>query len=110
MKAPTTPKAPPTLSAEARAWWRKLTSEYAIRDEGGLLLLGTALQAFDRMRDAQRSIAEQGVTFLDRYGQPRLNPAAQVERDSRVGMLQALRALHLDVEPLGKPGRPSGSR
>lgn len=110
MKSHVVPKPPAALSAEARAWWRKLTEEYSIRDEGGLLLLGSALEAFDRMRAAQKLIKEQGATFLDRFQQPRLNPACTIERDSRAGMLAALKQLNLDLEPVGKPGRPSGSR
>jgi P27 family predicted phage terminase small subunit len=85
--------------------------DYTIRDEAGLLLLATALEAFDRMRQAQQAIAKDGATFRDRFGQIRVNPATTVERDSRAGMMAALKALNLDLEPLhDRPGRPSGSR
>jgi P27 family predicted phage terminase small subunit len=105
------PKPPSRLSAEAKGWWRKLTDGYSIRDEAGLLLLATGLEAFDRMREAQAAIAKDGVTFRDRFGQVRVNPATTIERDSRAGMLAALKALNLDLEPLHeRSGRPSGSR
>jgi P27 family predicted phage terminase small subunit len=104
------PAAPKGLTPEARRWWRKLTGEYDIRDEGGLLLLETALTALDRMRQAQAQIAKDGPIVRDRWGQAKPHPATVVERDSRTGMLAALRAMHLDLEPLHKgPGRPGGS-
>ena len=104
-----TPKAPKTLSREARTWWHRLQIEYPLADAAGLFLLETALTAFDRMREAQKAIADQGVTVVDRWGQTKPNPAAQIERDSRAGMLAAFKELRLDVEPLRDgPGRPPG--
>jgi hypothetical protein len=46
----------------------------------------------------------------DRYGQVKVNPACVLEKDARNGFLAALRALHLDIEPLrDRPGRPMGT-
>ena len=102
--------APTGLSKEAKAWWRRLVSDYGIEDSGGELLLETALTALDRMRAAQKAIAKDGATVRDRWGQVKPHPLLPVERDARSGMLQALRQLNLDIEPLkGQPGRPVGS-
>jgi P27 family predicted phage terminase small subunit len=105
-----TAKTPPkVLSTEARTWWKRLVSEYAIDDDAGLLLLQTAMEAFDRMRVAQEAIREDGVTVLDRFGQRKAHPLLPAERDARSQMLAALKALNLDVEPLhDRPGRPAG--
>jgi P27 family predicted phage terminase small subunit len=104
-----TPRPPKGISDEAKAWWKAITTEYAVDDEAGLLLLETALQAFDRLRQAQALIAEYGAVTKDRWGQLRPNPACTIERDSRAAMLAALKALNLDLEPLrDKPGRPPG--
>jgi len=104
-----TAKAPKHLSPEARRWWRKLQEEYAFSDEGGLLLLQTALEAFDRMRAAQAAIGQDGATALDRFGQLKAHPLLSVERDARAALLAALKALNLDLEPLRDgPGRPPG--
>ena len=104
-----TPKTPPSLSADATAWWKLLTAEYQLEDAAGLLLLETALQAFDRMHEARRLIAEHGAVTLDRFQQLRPNPATTIERDSRAAMLSALKALNLDIEPLRDgAGRPPG--
>jgi len=107
MKSPDTPK---TLTKEAASWWKKITAEYAITDEAGKLLLQTALEAFDRMRQAQAAIAADGPTIVDRFEQTKAHPLLTVERDSRSQMLAALKALHLDIEPLNPTrGRPPGS-
>lgn len=104
-----TPKTPIGLSAAAGTWWQKLSSEYQLEDAAGLLLLETALQAFDRMHQARDLIAVHGAVMLDRFDQLRPNPATTIERDSRAAMLAALKALNLDVEPLrDAPGRPPG--
>jgi P27 family predicted phage terminase small subunit len=104
-------KPPETLSPEARTWWTRILGDYQITDEAGLLLLETALTAFDRMRQAQECIAKHGPVQEDRFGQLRANPATTIERDSRAAMLAAVKALNLDMEPLNdRPGRPSGSR
>lgn len=103
-------KSPPShLSTEAKALWRSLATEHEIDDAAGLLLLCTALEAFDRMRQSQAMIKAHGVAITDRYNQVKANPAVAAERDSRAAMLASLKALNLDMEPLrDSPGRPSG--
>jgi P27 family predicted phage terminase small subunit len=105
-----TAKSPPKgLSTEAKAWWKRLASEYGIEDDAGLLLLQTGLEAFDRMRHAQDAIRDEGMTVFDRFGQRKAHPLLPAERDARAQMLAALRALNLDVEPIhDRPGRPAG--
>ena len=48
--------------------------------------------------------------LLDRFGFRKPHGLFAVERDSRAALLQGLRALNLDVEPLKTgPGRPGGA-
>jgi P27 family predicted phage terminase small subunit len=104
------PQNPPSqLSAEAKAWWRKIIAEWDL-DVAGLLILGSAMECLDRMREAQEIIQKEGITVTDRFGQEKQHPATLVERDSKAGLLRHLTALHLDIEPLNsRPGRPAGS-
>jgi P27 family predicted phage terminase small subunit len=103
-------RAPNGLSSEARALWRRVVAEYDLRDEAGLLLLRTALEAFGRMKEAQSIIKRDGPVVYDRFKQPKAHPLLTTERDSRAAMLHALKALNLDLEPLkGAPGRPGGT-
>ncbi|MCP5010963.1 MAG: hypothetical protein GY942_13360 [Aestuariibacter sp.] len=105
-----TPKAPKQLSREAKQWWRKFQEEYGVEDEAGLLLMQTALEAFDRMKEAQKVIAEDGLMIKDRFDQLKAHPLLTTERDSRAQMLTALKSLNFDLEPLrDAPGRPGGS-
>lgn len=102
-------KAPKQLSKEAGKQWDRLLTEYGIFDEAGLLILQTAMEAFDRMREAQQIIKTEGMTVEDRFCQKKAHPLTIVERDSRSAMLQALKQLNLDLEPLNdRAGRPSG--
>ena len=104
------PKPPAHLSREAKSWWRKLVAEYAISDEGGVLILQTAMEAFDAMRRAQSTISTEGETIKDRFDQTKSHPLHAVARDSRAQFLAALKALNLDIEQeeTGKDGIPLG--
>ena len=105
--APTPPK---HLGDEARKWWQLMQDEYGIEDAGGLTLLGVAAEAQDRMTRARKLIEERGEVVEGRGGVLKAHPATQIERDARGQFLQALAALHVDVEPLrDQVGRPSGS-
>ena len=107
MKNPTDP--PKHLSTEARRWWRRVMAEYEISDDGGQLLLQTALEAFDRMRNCQSAIERDGELVKDRFDQLKAHPLLSAERDARAQMMAALKHLNLDLEPLrDRPGRPSG--
>ena len=98
---------PAGLSKPAQGWWKRLRDEYGIADVAGELLLETALRCFDRAEQARKAIDVDGPVSLDSRGRPKAHPAAAIERDSRSGMLAALRALNLDLEPLrDKAGRP----
>jgi P27 family predicted phage terminase small subunit len=104
------PKPPKHLSREAKSLWKKLVSRWVL-DEAGLVLLESALEAFDRMRGAQEAVAKDGAFIKDRFDQLRAHPAIAVERDAKGVLLRNLKALGLDIEPLhAGPGRPGGHR
>ena len=95
-------KTPPKgMSDEAKAWWRRLVKEYSIEDDAGLFLLETGLEAFQRMRNCQIIIKQDGEIVLDRFGQKKSHPLLPAERDARSQMLASLKALNLDIEPQG---------
>jgi P27 family predicted phage terminase small subunit len=101
--------APKHLSRTAKAWFKKIQDEFEIQDETGKLLLQTAFEAYDRMKEAQETISNDGPVILDRFEQKKAHPLLSIERDSRAQMLAALKQLNLDLEPLqDKPGRPPG--
>ncbi|MDO8862470.1 P27 family phage terminase small subunit [Haliea sp. E1-2-M8] len=98
------------MSTEARSWWDRLLAEYGIADDAGLLLMQTALESFDRMRDCQAAVTRDGAMIKDRFDQLKPHPLLATERDARAQMLSALKALNLDLEPLRDGvGRPPGA-
>lgn len=104
------PPCPAHLSPEAAAWWDKINSGWTL-DDPGLLLLESALESFDRMRQAQKILKKEGQVVRDRFGQPKAHPATLTERDSKTTMLRIFKGLNLDLEPLNPgPGRPAGKK
>jgi P27 family predicted phage terminase small subunit len=99
------PKPPAHLRTAGKALWRDIVAQYRIHDAAGLALVTAAAEALDRIREAQAAIRQHGALVPDRYGVPKQNPACLLERDARAGMLSALRALNLDLEPLRDRGR-----
>jgi hypothetical protein len=98
-------KPPNHLRAAGRRLWVDIVIQYRIGDAAGQALVTTAAECLDRIREAQRAIRQHGALVPDRYGALKQNPACFLERDARAGMLSALRALNLDLEPLRDRGR-----
>src|SRR6476661_10910946 len=100
-------KPPPHLGKDGREIWTALVTEFSIVDAGGLALVTIIGECRDRLSEAQAVIEEHGAVMTTTTGVLRSNPALKVEVDARNGLLAALRALNLDIEPLRDlPGRP----
>ena len=85
---------------------KQIIETFEIDDPCGLLLLNSAMEAFDDMRKAQVILDAEGLTIRDRFNQQRQHPATLVLRDSRNLMLRSLKQLNLDVAP----GAPLGKK
>ena len=96
----TAPQAPADLSDESRSLWLAVTAGWAL-DRPGELILQSACEALDRMRDCQRTLRDEGLTTADRFGQTRAHPLLAVERDSRNAVLKALKQLGLKGDEPG---------
>jgi phage terminase small subunit len=93
-----------------QAWWRDVHEAYDL-SEHHCRLLEAACSAWDRMVQAREIVAELGLTFVDKGGDPRARPEIAIERDSRTSFLRTLRELDLDVQPPPEPRtRPPGLR
>jgi len=100
------PKPPAHLSKESAAWWLSVVSNWEL-DAHHVRLLTLASEAWDRTAEARRRLKKYGLTFEDRFGQPRARPEVAIERDSRLAFARLLRELNLDVEP-PRESRPPG--
>jgi phage terminase small subunit len=104
-------QAPPEhLSPAMAEWWRDVLEAYDL-DSHHLHLLEAACGAWDRMVQARGAVAEHGLTFTDKNGDPRTRPEVAIERDARIAFARLIRELDLDEAPPPEPrGRPPGLR
>lgn len=98
-------QAPQHLRKPTRDWWRSVDTDFELEDHHRRLLT-LAGEAWDRCCDAREKIAELGMVFLDRFGQPKSRPEIAIERDSRLAFARLIRELALDVEPPPETPRP----
>ncbi len=97
---------PRHLRAATKRWWNNVVAAYEL-DEHHLRLLALAGSAWDRAEQAREVLDRQGVTYNDRFGQPRTRPEVAIERDSRIAFARLLRELDLDgPAPEARPPRP----
>jgi phage terminase small subunit len=94
--------APRHLSPESRRLWRETVRTYDLEARHETILM-VALEALDRMREAQAAVAKDGAYIEGRFGM-KSHPGLAVERDSRLAFLRATRELGLDLEtPASRP-------
>lgn len=87
---------PPThLSKPTQKWWREIVAEYDLESQH-LRILQMACEAWDRCEQARKVIAEEGMTFKDRFGQIKARPEIAIERDNRIAFARLMRELALD--------------
>ncbi len=91
------PHAPAHLSAPTASWWVDVVTTWDL-DQHHVRLLTLAAEAFDRAVQARQVIARRGMTFKDRFGQPKPRPEIAIERDSRTAFARLLRELDLDID------------
>jgi len=85
------------LKPESRKIWLRLNREFEFPYET-LVLLKTALEAYDRMNAAREQIDQEGTVIMTPTGFKKPHPALKIEKEARAGFLQSWRALNLDIE------------
>ena len=100
-------KPPSHLEPATGLWWASTEAAYELADHH-LKLLTLASEAWDRAMAARAVLDEQGMTFTDRWGQPKARPEVAIERDSRLAFARMLRELDLDAEPPTPARQPPG--
>lgn len=92
------PEPPDHLSEEVKIWWRETLAEFVLEKHHLKVFQGCG-EAWDRAQAARRTVEREGITFEDRFGQPKVHPAVAVERKARDQFRLLLRELGLDVAP-----------
>jgi phage terminase small subunit len=93
------PRAPTELQEHGKSFWKSIHTDFEVADGHSLELLYRACIQLDRANDAREQIAAKGMTFEDRWGQVRANPAVEQERQA-VNLFRLLtREMGMDVAP-----------
>ncbi len=98
------PKPPRHLRPATRRWFAAVVDEFELEPHH-IRLLTLACEAWDRGQQAREVIDADGMTFSDRFGQPKARPEVAIERESRIGFARLLRELALDVDAPAEPPR-----
>jgi P27 family predicted phage terminase small subunit len=91
-------KPPKHLRADTAAWFAQVIADFEL-DSHHVRLLQKACEAWDRSETAREAIAEHGLTYLDRFQNPKARPECAIERDSRLAFCRIVREIGLDVSP-----------
>src|SRR5262249_35017214 len=89
------PPPPNYLSAEMKAWWASVQTEYVLGEHHNLLL-EAACSAWDRAAAARRALDEHGLVYTDEHGKILRRPEAIIEKDNKIAFARLLRELDLD--------------
>lgn len=96
MTTPKPPEPPKHLRTATQKWWRGVVHDYDLEPHH-IRLLTLAAESWDRCEQAREQLVKHGgLTFSDRFGQPKTRPEVAVERDSRLAFSRMLRELNLD--------------
>jgi hypothetical protein len=91
------PNAPSHLTEESRTLWAKLLDSFALEDHERDMLRVT-LEARDRANQARDLLDADGLTYVNRFGDPHVRPEVKVEHDARRLYLAGMRQLSLPEE------------
>lgn len=89
---------PKHLSNDAKKLFKYVTESFEL-EQHHLHLLCLACEALTRAKQARKEIEKYGLTSVDRYGQVKMRPEVQIERDSRISFCRLIRELNLSEEP-----------
>ena len=102
-------KPPSSLSAPGKLMFRSIAQEYSIDDSVGIKLLQSACEAYELIQLCQAQLKADGL-MVGTEDKLKVHPLLATVRDARSAMLQNLKALNCDLEPLKNIGRPAGGR
>ena len=97
---------PRPLGKHGMGLWQAVLREYDIADIGGREMLAQACAALDRAEELREQIDLDGAVVRLKFG-VRDHPALKHELARRAFVVRTLARLALDVEPIGRVGRPS---
>jgi phage terminase small subunit len=91
-QAPSNP--PRHLSRRMKAFWKLIFATRKLEPHEEVIFLNACL-SFDRAEAARKLLQENGLTYTDRFGQPRARPEISIERDNRLLFAKLIKQLNL---------------
>ena len=86
------------MTATAQGWLDSVRRDYEL-DPHHERLAVLAAQALSRGERAQEVLDRDGLTYTDRFGQPKVRPEAELVRDAALIYGRLVRQLDLDAPP-----------
>jgi len=105
------PYAPKHLSDERKALFRAVAANWELVDHQYVILL--AAECLMNLREAEQTIKDEGLTYIDRFGSPKIHPLVAERRQLRSALARLLPELNLDLDTVaeGRTDHPvSGTR
>ena len=99
------PRAPSGLSGRSRRFWKQINEAYVLESHA-LKLLEEACWVLDRIQQDQATVEDEGRTYTDKNGCPRLHPSIDSERQQRNLLIRLLRELRLGDGEIPEESRP----
>lgn len=94
-KDPPAFRVPKHLRKPTQSWVKSVLSDFDLEEHHFKLLISAA-ESWDRICSAREVIDSQGMTYFDRFQQPKARPEIAIERDNKVIFARLLRELSLD--------------
>ena len=92
--------APAHLAKTEAELFARVVRSYGLHgDEVSQKILEEGCTALQRAREAREAINRDGISYRDRFNQPKPHPLCVVERDARASALHAFRMLNLELTP-----------
>lgn len=88
---------PVKLTGRAADLWQSVQARWEL-SEPAIELLRCACEAMQRAAEAATEVSAEGATYRDRWGQPRVHPAAKLEIDHRAQAARHLQSLGVTLE------------
>lgn len=89
---------PQHLTPSTRKWVRSVNDSYELEDHQ-FYILTLAAEALDTSERARLEIATHGMTFEDKFGQPKPRPEVAIESGAKDLFRRMLRELNLSEAP-----------
>ncbi len=102
-------KLPTHLTRKTKAWANSVLTEYDLSPTQ-FELLTLAAEMRDQAELARAAVAEEGSVIKDRFGSPKENPSAKLQRDCALSCSRLLREIGLAVDDVddARPPRIGG--